>query len=127
MRVTCTLVVAIERMSPDGGRGHPYRRHNRTMHAVERVFGQWADMHPNRCPGALSDLWELMDRDDQTSLDDWGTPLALRCSSGPAPYATLVLQSAGPDRQWETGDEIELEIPDPRVALFVRPRTEVAP
>ena len=70
------------------------------------AYPQWATEHPDQdCPGALAELREFTSYD--SDLDPWGHPYRLLCGASlPAGVKRLGVQSAGPDGQLDTADDI---------------------
>ncbi|MDQ3335391.1 MAG: hypothetical protein M4D80_09520 [Myxococcota bacterium] len=66
------------------------------------AFPVWAMDHQERaCPASLDDLSPFMQRPQ--TFDEWGTALELRCG---AYYRGAYVRSAGPDRRFNTVDDI---------------------
>lgn len=66
------------------------------------AFPLWAMEHQNRaCPDSLDELSPFIPRSH--TLDDWGTPLELRCGNG---YRGAYVRSAGADGRFGTADDI---------------------
>ncbi len=71
------------------------------------AFPQWAVQHPDKaCPGALAELREFTSFD--SDLDPWGHPYRMMCGSSLPPTAKgIAIQSAGPDGQFDTADDVQ--------------------
>jgi hypothetical protein len=76
-----------------------------TTYAFE-AYPQWTMDHPDKaCPGALAELREFTSFD--SDLDPWGHPYRLMCGSSLPPSAKgVAIQSAGPDGQFDTADDV---------------------
>ncbi|HEX4453253.1 MAG TPA: hypothetical protein VH143_20420 [Kofleriaceae bacterium] len=70
------------------------------------AYPRWAVEHPDQaCPGALAELRELTSFD--SDLDPWGHPYRVLCGASlPAGVKGLGVQSAGPDGQLDTADDV---------------------
>jgi hypothetical protein len=70
------------------------------------AYPQWAAEHPDKeCPAALAELREFTSFD--SDLDPWGHPYRLMCGPSLPPTAKgVAIQSAGPDGQFDTADDI---------------------
>jgi len=66
------------------------------------AFPQWATAHhADTCPRSIDELSPFVRRDH--ARDPWGTELELRCGNG---IRGAYVRSAGPDRTFETTDDI---------------------
>ena len=66
------------------------------------AFPQWAIEHMDaHCPRSIDELSPVIARDN--ALDAWGTPIELRCGD---PIRGAFIRSAGPDRHFDTPDDI---------------------
>jgi len=66
------------------------------------AFPQWATAHhEDTCPRSIDELSPFVRRDH--ARDPWGTALELRCGNG---MRGAYVRSAGPDRTFETTDDI---------------------
>jgi hypothetical protein len=70
------------------------------------AYPQWAMEHPDTaCPGALAELREFTSFD--SDLDPWGHPYRMMCGPSLPPGAKgVAIQSAGPDGQFDTADDV---------------------
>jgi hypothetical protein len=70
------------------------------------AYPQWAMQHPDKaCPGALAELREFTSF--ESDLDPWGHPYRLMCGPSLPPGAKgVAIQSAGPDGQLDTADDV---------------------
>lgn len=65
------------------------------------AFPQWAQIHHEEaCPNTVDELSVFVDGDPR---DPWGTELELRCGAG---IRGAYVRSAGPDRTFDTADDI---------------------
>jgi hypothetical protein len=70
------------------------------LYAFE-AFPQWALVHHEEaCPQTIDELSPFV---NDAARDSWGTALELRCGGG---IRGAYVRSAGPDRRFETGDDI---------------------
>jgi general secretion pathway protein G len=75
-------------------------------------FIEWVRKPANQakggCPASLQEIADILGRKDTN--DNWGTPLSFYCGSNLPPGAQsagFAVQSAGPDRQMNTPDDIK--------------------
>jgi hypothetical protein len=90
-----------------GGGDDPKRvaAHDAKKYAFE-AYPQWAVEHPDKaCPGALAELREFTSFDSDN--DPWGHPYRMMCGPSLPPGAKgVAIQSAGPDGQFDTADDV---------------------
>jgi hypothetical protein len=105
-------VVAFLLYAAPRGLMHPFgeSKVDATTTAIKRYafvgYPMWSAAHPLReCPASLRDLDEYVTR--TTKQDAWGSPLELRCGRDlPHPMKGVWIRSAGPDREFDTADDI---------------------
>lgn len=70
-------------------------------------YPQWSVAHPDdQCPASLAALLEYFER--MTTRDPWGTELRMYCGpSLPPGVKGFGVRSAGPDRTYDTPDDVE--------------------
>jgi hypothetical protein len=71
------------------------------------AFPLWSFAHPGLpCPASLAELDHYIDRTD--TLDPWGRHYLMQCGPDVPDGArgVLVVRSAGPDRTWQSQDDI---------------------
>jgi hypothetical protein len=80
-------------------------KHEVQQYAFE-AYPQWAVANPSKaCPASIAELNEYTTRKDD--LDPWGHPYKLMCGPTLPPGAKgVAVASAGPDGQFDTGDDV---------------------
>ncbi len=71
---------------------------------VHEGFPAWRLVTSRACPVSISELDAFIGR--YNSIDVWGTPLAMYCASTPNGNHTIVVRSAGEDRELGTADDL---------------------